>query len=129
MAITFALYYDAARTQPVTQLALAGINDALASPIQQRLYVGPAAGIRTLSTDGNAITLSVTATGDVPVTACKLALTQAGLETAVAGDALALPAQLDDLAAFWLQIDCSALTAGEHAGLSITSSAVKEVSL
>lgn len=129
MALTFALYYDAARTQPVTQLTLAGINDALASPMQQRLYVGPAAGVRTMSTDGQPIRLSIVSTGDVQPGAFRLALTQADLGSAVPGADLALPAQLDDLVAVWLQVDCSGLTIGSHAGLTMTSSEVKEVAL
>jgi len=129
MAITFALYYDAARTQPVTQLALAGINDALVSPIQQRLYAGPAAGMRTMSTDGQPIRLSVVSTGDVQPAAFRLALTQADLGSAVPGADLALAAQLDDLVAIWLQVDCAGLSTGAHTGLTISSSEVKEVAL
>ncbi|MBA4707778.1 hypothetical protein [Aquitalea aquatica] len=129
MALTFALYYDAARTQPVTQLALAGINDALASPLQQRLYVGPAAGMRTMSTDGQPIRLSVVSTGDVQPSAFRLALSQVDLSSAVPGADIALPAQLDDLVAIWLQVDCSHITTGSHGGLTITSTEVKEVAL
>ncbi|PXX48996.1 hypothetical protein [Aquitalea magnusonii] len=129
MSLSFALYYDAARTQPVTQLALAGINDTLASPLQQRLYVGPAAGVRTMSTDGQPIRLSVVSTGDVQPAAFRLALTQADLSSAVPGADLALAAQLDDLVAIWLQVDCAGLSTGSHAGLTISSSEVKEVSL
>jgi hypothetical protein len=129
MALTFALYYDAARTQPVTQLALAGINDAQASPIQQRLFVGPAAGKRVMSTDGQLIRLSVASTGDVQVGAFRLALTQPDLGSAIPGADLSLDVQLDGMVQIWLQVDCSQLATGSYVGVTLTSTEVKEVSL
>ncbi|WP_137009606.1 hypothetical protein [Aquitalea aquatilis] len=129
MPLTFALYYDAARTQPVTQLALAGINDAQASPIQQRLFVGPAAGKRVMSTDGQPIHLSVVSTSDVQPGVFRLALTQPDLAGAVPGADLSLDAQMDGMVQIWLQVDCSQLTTGSHAGVTLTSTEVKEVTL
>ncbi|WP_293765802.1 hypothetical protein [uncultured Aquitalea sp.] len=129
MAITFALYYDAGRTNLVDTLRLSGINDDLAAPVQMPLFVGPAAGKRAMSADGQAIQLMLGGTSDISAGAWKLSLTQSGLATAIPGTALQLPSQLDGVLGFWLEVDCRGIALGEHTGITFQSTLIKEVSL
>ncbi len=129
MSITFGLWRDAARTQPVDALVLAGIADPLAAPTVQRLFVGPAVGKRAMAVDGQPIQLSISGTAAVPASAWRLALSEQALAQAQDGAPLALTAQLDDALPVWLRVDCRQLAQGNYDGLFVNSTQVKEVAL
>lgn len=140
MAVSLKFYHDAALTQEVTALAPALAQQDVANslpPVQKQLWLGSTATGFTFKAQSNPgvdnITVSPTdadgATGQTTA-AIKLASSQAGLASAVAGAALALVPTITSGVAnavtFWVEINDQTGVAGSYTDLSLTTNALFE---
>lgn len=138
MADLIAFFHDAALTVPVDALhPIASVqSSASPDPVQVQVYLAALDGV-TLEAESDPgvdpITISVVdadgGSGEPP-TAIKLALTQAGLATAVAGDPLAVGVQLvGGLAGavpIWVEIDDQTGVRGMYTDLSLQTNVMLE---
>lgn len=134
-----AFYHDAALTQPVsTSNPILSIQTtAQNDPVVQQLWLGALDGItlRESTNPGvNPIQISIVdalAGSGETTAAVKLALTQAGLATAVAGDPLSVGTELVGGAAnaipFWISLDDVTGVRGDYDDLSLLTSDLVEV--
>lgn len=86
----FRFYADQALTTPVNRLSVVTLLSAGdPDPVAAVVYFGSQDATAELSAaDGGDITISVAAGGDIPASAVRLALSEAGLATAAGGAAL-----------------------------------------
>lgn len=140
MAVSLKFHSDAALTQEVNAgnpiYALQDAANSL-SPVQKQIWLGsPATGtvFKATSNPGVAdIVISVTdsngATGQT-AGAVKLATTQAGLSSAVAGASLTVGTTLNsgvsNALSFWVQLDDVAAVVGSYTDLGLTTNALNE---
>lgn len=126
--ITFGLFFDAARTRPVTELALTSDSEGVGAPQRQRLWAGPSAGLVAVAADGGDVVLSVqTAGAGLPVGSVKLAVTEAGL--AAGGQSVSLGARIDSAVPVWLQVTTQGTAVGDYSNLQLATNSLKEVAL
>lgn len=126
--ITFALYYDAARTRPVTELALTGDSEGLGAPPRVRLWAGPAPGLVTTAADGGEIVLGIEASGaGMAADTVRLASTEAGL--AGGGPSVNLGTRIEVAVPVWLQITTQGEAVGDYGNLQLVTNALKEAAL
>lgn len=144
MALTFKLFSDAALTnEQVGNLVVTQAADGSTPPVTLTLYFGSlgSAGLNTtdrkLEADSNPgvddvqfIVVDATpAAGHLP-TEVKLALTEVGLATAIAGDPLVLgPTVLSGTAnalSIWIEVDDATAVVGTEVDLSIDTVLVRE---
>lgn len=134
MSVSLSFYLDAALTQPAAPAELAaiigGAQDArlfLGSTVAGQVFRDAAAPgldpIRIVIAD------SAPDTGQ-PAASCKVALTQAGLDAATPGAALAVALEITSgvagARAFWLRWTPAGTTAGTYTDLSIQTTDVVE---
>jgi hypothetical protein len=137
MAITFKFFSDAALTTPSTGITA---NQAFDGGSQDyTVYVGSAevAGSRILQNNTNPGTNQIVcsiandlSTPAAPATDVKLALTQGGLDSAVAGDPINLGATIQsgsaNAIAVWVRIDDSQGVVEFYDNLSLSLGTVRE---
>lgn len=132
MSLTFSFWADAGMTVP--NAAGATITDGLA-PTDRILYFGsPASGkvLQAASAPGTdpvqVIIADANAGTGIAATALKLALTAAGLDSAVAGAPLSIGTTINSGSpiAIYVRTTQGALSIGTYADLSLTTNAVVE---
>ena len=123
--ISFALYYDAALTRPLTELTLTGDSEGMGTPPRMRLWAGPAPGRVATAADGSDIVLSAQSTGTgIAANAIRLAGTEAGL--AAGGPSVSLGTRIDVAVPVWLQITTQGTAVGDYRNLELVTNALKE---
>ncbi|BAK76505.1 hypothetical protein NH8B_2119 [Pseudogulbenkiania sp. NH8B] len=126
--ISFALYYDAALTRPVTELALTGDSEGMGTPPRMRLWAGPTPGRVATAADGGDIVLSAQSTGaGIQANAVRLATSEDGLATG--GASVSLGARIDVAVPVWLQITTQGIAVGDYRNLELVTNALKEAAL
>lgn len=137
MSVILSFYLDAALTTPVTALAPAELAALVGASADRQLWLGgPAAGLRwrDLAAPGSAqIYVQVDdadpATGQ-PATAIRLALTQAGLDAATPGAALAVGTEIlsgvGNAMPLWVRWAVSGTAAGVFEDVALETSDVDE---
>lgn len=126
--ISFALYYDAALTRPVMELALTGDSEGMGTPPRMRLWAGPTPGRVATAADGGDIVLSVQSTGTgIAANAIRLATSEDGLATGVAS--VSLGTRIDVAVPVWLQIITQGTAVGDYRNLELVTNALKEAAL
>lgn len=137
MSVSWQFFVDPGLAVPLAELSAAvvagGHTDA-------RVHFGSLAPTRRLQAASDPgvdqITVSVedaaTGTG-MPATSVKLALTQAGLDAAVGGAALAIGAArlsgVDGALAIWVRVDAGATALGEYTDLRLVTNNVIEAAV
>lgn len=140
MAVSLKFYSDAALTQEVNSgdpvYALQDTVNSLA-PVQQQLWLGSTATGTVFKATSNPgvddIAVSVTdsngATGQTSA-AIKLATTQGGLTSAVAGDPLtvgtSITSGVSNAFTFWIELNDVAAAVGSYTDLGITTNDLNE---
>ena len=128
--ISFALYYDAALTRPVTELTLTGDSEGLGEPPRTRLWAGPSPGRVATAADGGDIVLSVQSTGaGIPAATARLASSEAGLAAGSSSLSLSLGTRIEAAVPVWLQITTQDSAVGNYHNLELVTNALKEVAL
>lgn len=134
----FRFYSDPALTTPISTLSATTLIDGGSSaPISAVVYFGkPGAGRQVTPASGTQITVSpadANAGSGLSATAVKLALSEAALQGATPGAALALGASIASGAAnsvaIWVSISAGAATAGTYTDLSLITNSMVEADL
>lgn len=134
----FRFYSDPALTTPISTLSATTLIDGGSSaPISAVVYFGkPGVGRQVTPAIGTQITVSpvdANAGSGLPATAVKLALSEAALQSATPGAALALGANVasgaENSVAIWVSISAGAATAGTYTDLSLVTNSMVEADL
>jgi hypothetical protein len=136
--ITFGWYADSSLTVPLVSLSQAFTSDGSDGAVDKLVYLGSTTSNKKLLAGSDpgvdAIQFTVVdsdgALNGQAATDIKLALSQAGLDTATGGEALDGPSQVLSGVAqalpIWIRIDPSEMTEDEYNDLTVRCSAVVE---
>lgn len=138
MAVSLAFYNDPGLTSPLTSLSVAQASDGNSPAVDRVVYVGSTVAGKKFQVAANPgvdpviVSPSDSATGSgVQTSHIKLALSQAGLNTATAGAGVSLGTQVlsgaANSVAVYVRVDTPALAVGTYTDVSLVTPTLIEV--
>ena len=139
MAVSFDFFSDANLTTVLTELASTHLVGSAAT-VDQKVYFGSAQASRKAEADSSPgvdqITISIVDADNLtgqPATAVKLATTQAGLDSAVAGASLDIGTQVlsgsVNAIEVWVRTDETTDVVGNYTDLSLQTNTLRETAV